>query len=45
MSKDRCSRHARRDLFEQLQPFRAEGKFERGKTGDMAAGPHQALDS
>ena len=37
-------RHARRDLFEQLQPFRAEAKFVRGKTGGVPARSRQARD-
>ena len=42
VSKDRHSRHARRDLFEQLQPFPAEAVFERRKAGGVAARPRQA---
>src|SRR5215471_1376958 len=37
-------RDARRDLFEQFQPLRADTVFECGKTGDVAARPRQALD-
>jgi hypothetical protein len=36
--------NAGRDLFEQLQPFRAEGAFEVGKAGSVAAWTRQALD-
>ena len=42
--KDRRSRHARRDLLEQLQPFPAHAVFERDKTGGVAARPRQAVD-
>ena len=35
--KDRRSRHARRDLLEQLQPFRTDAEFELGKSGGVAA--------
>jgi hypothetical protein len=41
---DRHTRHFRRDLLEQLQPFDADSKLERGKSGDIAAGPRQACD-
>ena len=34
--KDRGSRHARCDLFEQFQPFHAEAVFKRKKTGGVA---------
>ena len=44
IAKDRRVRHAGRDLFEQLQPFRADAVFELGKTGDVAARPRQARD-
>ena len=42
--KDRRSRHARRDLLEQLQPFRAHAVFELSEAGRVAARPRQALD-
>ena len=42
--KDRRSRHARRDLFEQLQPFPGQAVFERYETGGVAARPRQAVD-
>ncbi len=42
--EDRSPRHARRDLFEQFQPFRADAVFEHRKTGGIAAGPCQAGD-
>ena len=42
--KDRRSRHARRDLLEQLQPFPADAVFERHETGGVAARPRQAVD-
>ena len=42
--KDRRSRHTRRDLLEQLQPFPAQAVFERHETGGVAAGPRQAID-
>ena len=42
--QDRRSRHAGRDLFEQLQPFAAQAVFERGETGGVAARPRQARD-
>jgi hypothetical protein len=42
--KDRRSRHARRDLFEQLQPFPAQAEFEHHETGGVAARPRQAID-
>src|SRR5262245_3343927 len=38
------ARHAWRDLFQQLQPFRADAEFPRGKTGDVASWPRQAFD-
>src|SRR5262249_1572351 len=40
----RYPRHARRDLFEQLQPFPADAVFEQEETGDVAARPRQAFD-
>ena len=42
--KDRRSRHARRDLFEQFQPFPAHAVFENHKAGGVAARPRQAID-
>ena len=42
--KDRHSRHARRDLLEQLQPFRAHAVFEVHEAGGVAARPRQAFD-
>jgi hypothetical protein len=42
--KDRCSRHAGRDFFEQFEPFSAEGVLVQGKSSDVAARTRQALD-
>ena len=42
--KHRHSRHARRDLLEQLQPFPADAVFENAETGGVAARPRQAVD-
>jgi hypothetical protein len=42
--KDGRSRHARLDLFEQLQPFPGQAVFERYETGGVAARPRQAVD-
>ena len=42
--KDRRSRHAWRDLLEQLQPFPAQAVFESHETGGVAARPRQAVD-
>jgi hypothetical protein len=42
--KDRRSRHARRDLLEQLQPFPGHAVFSGHKTGGVAARPRQAFD-
>jgi hypothetical protein len=42
--KDRRSRHARRDLLEQLQPFAADAPFVRDEAGRVAARPRQAID-
>ena len=42
--KDCRSRHARRDLLEQFQPFPAHAVFELDKTGGVAARPRQAVD-
>src|SRR5262245_10614746 len=41
---DFMSTRPRCDLFEQLQPLRAEAEFKVGKTGDVAAWPRQAVD-
>src|SRR5262245_59210853 len=38
------SSHARRDLFEQLQPFSADAVFVYTETGDITAGPRQTID-
>ncbi len=40
----RRSRHARRDLLEQPQPFPAHAVFEQAETSGVAARPRQALD-
>ena len=37
-------RHARRDLLEQFQPFRADAVFVNGKSGGVAAGLRQACN-
>src|SRR5215470_9599773 len=37
-------RHARGDLFEQLQPLRGEAEFIRGKPGGIPAWARQAFD-
>ena len=42
--KNRHSRHARRDLLEQLQPFPADAVFEIHEPGGVAARPRQAVD-
>jgi hypothetical protein len=42
--KNRRARHGRRDLLEQLQPFGAEAVFDGHESGDVAAGPRQAVD-
>jgi hypothetical protein len=39
IAKDCHSRHAGRDLLEQLKPFRADGVFEHQEPGGVAAGP------
>ena len=44
IAQDGRSRHARRDLLEQLQPFAANAVLEQGKSGDVAARPRQAFD-
>jgi hypothetical protein len=43
-SNDCRSRHARRDLLEQLQPFAAQAVFEREKAGNVAAWSRQVGD-
>src|SRR5262245_28056588 len=42
--QDRHSRHARRDLLQQLQPFSAQAVFVRHETGGVAARPCPAID-
>ena len=44
IAKNRCSRHARRDLFKQLQPFCAQIVFEHQKASGIAARPRQTFD-
>src|SRR5262249_48559545 len=44
ISKYPHPRHARRDLFEQLQPFHADGVFKRTKSSNVAARARQTLD-
>ena len=44
VAKDGCSRHAWRDLLEQLQPFAAHAEFECHESGGVAARPRQAVD-
>ena len=44
ITDQRHARRLRRNLFEQLQPFRAHAEFKRQEPGDVAAGPSQALD-
>jgi hypothetical protein len=44
IAKDGHSRQARRNLFEQFQPFRARGVFEQDETGGVAPWPRQAFD-
>src|SRR5262245_46785862 len=39
------SRHLRRDIFEQLQPFDGHAKFGRGEPGGVAARARQAIDN
>src|SRR5262245_30373126 len=43
-SNDRDPRHAGRNLFEQLQPFRSDAVFEHDKSGGIAARPREAID-
>src|SRR6516162_10254603 len=42
--KDRHARHARRDLFEQFQPFSAYAVFIQHEASGVAARPRQAVD-
>ena len=42
--KDRRSRHARRDLLEQFQPFPAQAIFVLDKARGVAARPRKAID-
>src|SRR5262249_24894852 len=44
ISKDCHSRYTRVNLFEQLQPFAAEGEFECGEASNVRTGAPQALD-
>src|SRR6516162_1804667 len=44
ISKDCHAHHARRNLFEEFQPFPAEGIFEVAKAGDITTRPRHALD-
>ena len=44
VAKDGRMRGGRRDLLEQLQPFRRNAVFELGKAGDVASRPGQAFD-
>src|SRR5262245_53478920 len=44
ISQYRYPRHARRHLFEQLQPFPADTEFELEEAGGVAARPRQAFD-
>ena len=44
ITQDRCSRHARGNLFEQLQPFPARCHIRTGKSGSIAARPRQVVD-
>jgi hypothetical protein len=44
ISKDCYSRYTGVNLFEQFQPFTAEGEFERGEASDVRTGAPQALD-
>jgi hypothetical protein len=43
-SRRTAARDARRDIFEELQPFHADAVFKIGKAGGIAAWPRQALD-
>src|SRR4051812_23683489 len=42
--KDCRSRHARRDLLEQLHPFPGDAVLEIHEAGDVAAWPRKAID-
>jgi hypothetical protein len=42
--KNRRSRHARCDFFEQCQPFRADAVFEIDKSSGIAARPRKTFD-
>src|SRR5262249_8986892 len=44
VAKNRHARHARRDLLEQLQPFRPDTVFVHEKASRIAARPRQTLD-
>ena len=44
ITKDRCPRHAWRDLLEQFQPFAAQTVFQHQKAGRVAARPRQTFD-
>jgi hypothetical protein len=44
IAQDRRSRHARCDLLEQFQPFRADAVFEIDKSSGIAARPRQTID-
>ena len=44
IAKDRRPGYARRNLLEQLQPFRAQTVFELHKAGGVAARPRQTID-
>jgi hypothetical protein len=41
---NRDLRHARRNLFEQLQPFPTDAEFERGKAGGVSPRSRQTSD-
>src|SRR6516165_5300600 len=43
VTEHRYATDARRDLFEQLQPFSTQAVFEIGEPGDIAARPREAL--
>ena len=44
ITKDRCSRHGGRDLFEQFQPFRAQIVFVQHEAGNVSARPRETID-
>jgi hypothetical protein len=44
IAQNRDAADARRDFFEQLEPFRSNGVFEHKKAGGIPARPRQALD-